>query len=149
MSWQVSRGSAGEYQADELAGVARLSWRADMIDKPVVKAQNYVERVDTPVQAAAVRVCPVAVQVGHVASVADVAENVGRERQVVEDVKRALHADHPVRFFERAAYDAQSPVWRQPRRVQDLQRLPVDDRPPAAEAGVRDPLLSDAVPEAL
>ena len=24
---QVSRGSAGEYQADEQAGVARLSWR--------------------------------------------------------------------------------------------------------------------------
>ena len=24
---QVSRGSAGEYQADERAGVARLSWR--------------------------------------------------------------------------------------------------------------------------
>ena len=28
MSRQVSRGSAGEYQADEQAGVARLSWRA-------------------------------------------------------------------------------------------------------------------------
>ena len=27
MSVQVSRVSAGEYQADELAGVARLSWR--------------------------------------------------------------------------------------------------------------------------
>jgi len=27
MSGQVSRGSAGEYQADEWAGVARLSWR--------------------------------------------------------------------------------------------------------------------------
>ena len=27
MSRQVSRGSAGEYQADERAGVARLSWR--------------------------------------------------------------------------------------------------------------------------
>ena len=27
MSGQVSRGSAGEYQADERAGVARLSWR--------------------------------------------------------------------------------------------------------------------------
>ena len=27
MSMQVSRGSAGEYQADEQAGVARLSWR--------------------------------------------------------------------------------------------------------------------------
>ena len=27
MSGQVSRGSAGEYQADEQAGVARLSWR--------------------------------------------------------------------------------------------------------------------------
>ena len=27
MSGQVSRGSAGEYQADELAGVAGLSWR--------------------------------------------------------------------------------------------------------------------------
>ena len=27
MSKQVSRGSAGEYQADERAGVARLSWR--------------------------------------------------------------------------------------------------------------------------
>ena len=26
MSGQVSRGSAGEYQADERAGVARLSW---------------------------------------------------------------------------------------------------------------------------
>ena len=27
MSRQVSRGSSGEYQADEQAGVARLSWR--------------------------------------------------------------------------------------------------------------------------
>ena len=27
MSGQVSRGSSGEYQADERAGVARLSWR--------------------------------------------------------------------------------------------------------------------------
>ena len=27
MSRQVSRGSAGEYQADEQAGVARLRWR--------------------------------------------------------------------------------------------------------------------------
>ena len=27
MREQVSRGSAGEYQADERAGVARLSWR--------------------------------------------------------------------------------------------------------------------------
>ena len=27
MSGQVSLGSAGEYQADEQAGVARLSWR--------------------------------------------------------------------------------------------------------------------------
>ena len=27
MSRQVSRGSVGEYQADEQAGVARLSWR--------------------------------------------------------------------------------------------------------------------------
>ena len=27
MSGQVSLGSAGEYQADERAGVARLSWR--------------------------------------------------------------------------------------------------------------------------
>ena len=27
MSGQVSRGSAGEYKADERAGVARLSWR--------------------------------------------------------------------------------------------------------------------------
>ena len=27
MSGQVSRGSAGDYQADERAGVARLSWR--------------------------------------------------------------------------------------------------------------------------
>ena len=26
-SWQVSRGSAGEYQADERAGVARISCR--------------------------------------------------------------------------------------------------------------------------
>ena len=29
MSGQVSRGSAGEYQADERAGVARLSWRVE------------------------------------------------------------------------------------------------------------------------
>ena len=28
MSRQVSSGSAGEYQADEQAGVARLTWRA-------------------------------------------------------------------------------------------------------------------------
>ena len=27
MSGQVSRGSAGDYQGDERAGVARLSWR--------------------------------------------------------------------------------------------------------------------------
>ena len=27
MCWQVSRGYAGEYQADEQAGVARLRWR--------------------------------------------------------------------------------------------------------------------------
>ena len=27
MSRQVSRGSAGDYQADEQAGVARLTWR--------------------------------------------------------------------------------------------------------------------------
>ena len=27
MSWHVSRGSAGEDQADEQAGVARLRWR--------------------------------------------------------------------------------------------------------------------------
>ena len=27
LKWQVSRGSAGEYQADEQAGVARLRWR--------------------------------------------------------------------------------------------------------------------------
>ena len=27
VSGQVSRGSAGEYQADDRAGVARLSWR--------------------------------------------------------------------------------------------------------------------------
>ena len=27
MSGQVSRGSAGDYKADERAGVARLSWR--------------------------------------------------------------------------------------------------------------------------
>ena len=25
--WQVSRGSAGDYEADEQAGVSRLSWR--------------------------------------------------------------------------------------------------------------------------
>ena len=31
MSGQVSRGSAGEYQADERAGVARLSWRVSCI----------------------------------------------------------------------------------------------------------------------
>ena len=31
MSGQVSRGSAGEYQADEWAGVTRLSWRAEVI----------------------------------------------------------------------------------------------------------------------
>ena len=27
MSWQVSRGSAGDYQADEQAGVEQLRWR--------------------------------------------------------------------------------------------------------------------------
>ena len=32
MSRQVSRGSAGEYQADEEAGVARLSWRVSVED---------------------------------------------------------------------------------------------------------------------
>ena len=31
MSGQVSRGSAGEYQADERAGVARLRWRVSGI----------------------------------------------------------------------------------------------------------------------
>ena len=30
MSRQVSRGSAGEYQADEQAGVVRLSWRQSL-----------------------------------------------------------------------------------------------------------------------
>ena len=33
MSGQVSRGSAGEYQADEQAGVARLSWRVNIAYK--------------------------------------------------------------------------------------------------------------------
>ena len=33
MSGQVSRGSAGEYQADERAGVARLSWRIILKDQ--------------------------------------------------------------------------------------------------------------------
>ena len=33
MSGQVSRGSAGEYQADERARVARLSWRVSGMDK--------------------------------------------------------------------------------------------------------------------
>ena len=32
MSRQVSPGSAGEYQADEQAGVARLSWRLWSMD---------------------------------------------------------------------------------------------------------------------
>ena len=38
MSRQVSRGSAGEYQADEQAGVSRLSWRrgADHVTVPSV-----------------------------------------------------------------------------------------------------------------
>ena len=31
MNGQVSCGSAGEYQADERAGVARLSWRVELI----------------------------------------------------------------------------------------------------------------------
>ena len=31
MSMQVSRGSAGEYQADERAGIARTSWRLSVI----------------------------------------------------------------------------------------------------------------------
>ena len=31
MSGQVSRGSAGEYQADERAGVTRLSWRVSSL----------------------------------------------------------------------------------------------------------------------
>ena len=31
MSGQVSRGSAGEYQADEWAGVAWLSWRVGLV----------------------------------------------------------------------------------------------------------------------
>ena len=30
MNGQVSRGSAGEYQADEQAGFARLSWRVSV-----------------------------------------------------------------------------------------------------------------------
>ena len=31
MSGQVSRGSAGEYQADEWAGIARTSWRSHSV----------------------------------------------------------------------------------------------------------------------
>ena len=35
MSRQVSRGSAGEYQADEQAGVARLRWRVSGMSRQV------------------------------------------------------------------------------------------------------------------
>ena len=38
MSGQESRGSVGEYQADEQAGVARLSWRVQA-DEPAVVAR--------------------------------------------------------------------------------------------------------------
>ena len=33
MSGQESRGSAGEYQADDPAGVARLSWRVSLVQE--------------------------------------------------------------------------------------------------------------------
>ena len=36
MSGQVSRGSAGEYQADERAGVARVSWRVSADECPTL-----------------------------------------------------------------------------------------------------------------
>ena len=40
MSRQVSRGSAGEYQADEQAGVTRLSWRVSGQHKENKKAME-------------------------------------------------------------------------------------------------------------
>ena len=39
MSRQVSRGSAGEYHADDQAGVARLSWRVSL------ESNNFVTKL--------------------------------------------------------------------------------------------------------
>ena len=41
MSQQVLRGSGGEYQADELAGVTRLSWRVSQ--SVLVRLNLYIE----------------------------------------------------------------------------------------------------------
>ena len=41
MSRQVSRGSAGEYQADEQAGVALLSWRVQADEQAGVARLNW------------------------------------------------------------------------------------------------------------
>ena len=40
MSGQVSRGSAGEYQADERAGIARTSWRVSVIYELIIYFRN-------------------------------------------------------------------------------------------------------------
>ena len=42
MSGQVSRGSAGEYQADERAGVARLRWRVSAMAMSLGKLRELV-----------------------------------------------------------------------------------------------------------
>ena len=43
MSKQVSRGSAGEYQADERVGVPRLSWRVSGIESYLPKIQLVIQ----------------------------------------------------------------------------------------------------------
>ena len=80
-------------------------------------------------------------------TVAKVAEEVDGERQLVDDLERAFHADAPERLVDGFVDDAQAPVRRDPRRVQNLQRLPVAERASADVAGIRHPLASDAVPQ--
>ena len=49
MSGQVSRGSAGEYQADERAGVARLSSKLNKIYKTLFLRENAFQVSQTQV----------------------------------------------------------------------------------------------------
>ena len=81
------------------------------------------------------------------AAVAEVAEEVDGEDEVLQQPERPFHADDPVRLVDRPAQQPEPPVRRDPRRLEDLQRLPVAGRVPAAEAGVRHPLPAESVPE--
>ena len=50
MSRQVSRGSAGEDQADERAGVARLSWRPIKIPAGCLKSRQTNHKIQVEIQ---------------------------------------------------------------------------------------------------